>query len=137
MPHQRDSGRDFPGRRWFNLTLRTAHLAGIVLLGSALLGGGDPAAGAGLTFVSGLGMFAGDVWANPGHLREVAGAGVLLKLALVAVDGARPGTGLAAVLGNPRALGRTVARARGDAPLAAVLAPAIRPPAPDDAAADG
>jgi hypothetical protein len=84
MPHQRDSSRDFPGRRWFNLTLRTVHLAGIVLLGSALLGGGDPATGAGLTFVSGLAMFAGDAWANPGHLREAAGAGVLLKLVLVA-----------------------------------------------------
>jgi hypothetical protein len=94
MPHQRDRGRDFPGRRWFNLTLRTAHLAGIVLLGSALLGGGDPAAGAGLAFVSGLAMFAGDVWANPGHLREVAGAGVLLKLALVAVMALAPALAL-------------------------------------------
>ena len=30
-------------------------------------------------------MFAGDAWANPAHLREVAGCGVLVKLGLVAL----------------------------------------------------
>lgn len=85
MPRQRDNVRDFPGRRWFNLSLRTAHLGGIVLLGAALLGAGDLAIGAWLTLLSGLGMFAGDAWANPAHVREVAGFGVLVKLCLVAV----------------------------------------------------
>ena len=85
MPRSRDNLRDFPGRRWLNLSLRTAHIAGIVLLGAALLGAGELPPGAWLTFISGLGMFAGDAWANPAHVREVAGFGVLVKLALVAV----------------------------------------------------
>ena len=85
MPRQRDNVRDFPGRRQLNLSLRTAHLAGIVLLGAALLGAGGITAGAWLTLLSGVGMFAGDAWANPAHVREVAGLGVLVKLALVAV----------------------------------------------------
>ena len=85
MPRPRDNVRDFPGRRWLNLGLRAIHLAGIVLLGAALLGCGGIATGAWLTLFSGLGMFAGDAWANPAHVRELAGFGVLVKLALVAV----------------------------------------------------
>ena len=85
MPRQRDHVRDFPGRRGLNLSLRAAHLTGIVLLGAALIGGGEIAIGAWLTLLSGLGMFAGDAWSNPGHVRELAGCGVLLKLALVAL----------------------------------------------------
>ena len=90
MLKQRDNVRDFPGRRWLNLSLRTLHLSGIVLLGAGLLGAGNVAAGAWLTLISGLAMFAGDGWANPAHLREVAGFGVLAKLALVAVMAAYP-----------------------------------------------
>ncbi len=85
MPRSRDNVRDFPGRRWLNLSLRTVHLAAIVLLGAALLGGGDISTGAWLTLLSGLGMFAGDAWSNPGHVREIAGCGVVLKLLLVAL----------------------------------------------------
>ena len=54
MPRSRDNVRDFPGRRWLNLSLRAAHLAGVVLLGAALLGGGGVATGAWLTLLSGL-----------------------------------------------------------------------------------
>ena len=90
MLKQRDNVRDFPGRRWLNLSLRTLHLSGIVLLGAGLLGAGNVTAGAWLTLISGLAMFAGDAWANPAHLREVAGFGVLAKLALVAVMAAYP-----------------------------------------------
>ncbi|HYO27178.1 MAG TPA: hypothetical protein VER68_02810 [Azonexus sp.] len=85
MTRPRDNVRDFPGRRQINLSLRTAHLAGIVLLGAALLGAGEITTGAWLTLLSGIGMFAGDAWANPAHVREVAGFGVLVKLVLVAV----------------------------------------------------
>lgn len=94
MLKHRDDVRDFPGRRWLNLGLRTVHLAGIVLLGAALLGAGELAFGAWLTLLSGLGMFAGDAWANPGHVREIAGCGVLLKLALIALMVAAPATAL-------------------------------------------
>lgn len=85
MARQRDKVRDFPGKRWLNLGLRTLHIAGIVLLGSALLGGTEASHGAWITFVSGLGMLASDTWANPQQLREIAGCGILIKLALVAV----------------------------------------------------
>ena len=95
MPRPRDNVRDFPGRRWLNLSLRTIHLGGIVLLGAALLGAGEIAPGAWLTLLSGLGMFAGDAWANPAHLREVAGVGVLLKLLMVAAMAVQPGWALA------------------------------------------
>lgn len=94
MLMHRDHVRDFPARRWLNLSLRTVHLAGIVLLGAALLGAGGIACGAWLTLLSGLGMFAGDAWANPAHLREIAGCGVLLKLALVALMVVAPATAL-------------------------------------------
>ena len=94
MLKQRDNVRDFPGRRWLNLSLRTAHLSGIVLLGAGLLGAGNVTAGAWLTLISGLAMFAGDAWANPAHLREVAGFGVLAKLALVSLMVAHPASAL-------------------------------------------
>jgi hypothetical protein len=75
--------RDFPGKRWLNVGLRTAHLAGVVLLGAAVLGGGDPTLSAVLTFVSGALMFAVDSWANPTQLRELAGLGIIAKLVLI------------------------------------------------------
>jgi len=94
MLKHRDEVRDSPGRRWLNLSLRTVHLAGIVLLGSALLGAGEAGTAAWLTLISGLAMFAGDAWANPAHLREVAGFGVLAKLGLVALMVAHPASAL-------------------------------------------
>lgn len=78
-----DGRRDFAGKRWLNLGLRTVHLAGIVLLGAALLGAGNTAVGAAITLVSGLGMLAIDTWAHPAHWRETAGTGVIVKLLLV------------------------------------------------------
>ena len=94
MPRHRDDIRDFPGRRWLNLSLRTIHLVGLVLLGAALLGNGSVSGGAWLVLLSGLAMFAGDLWANPAHAREVAGCGVLLKLALVALMAIKPALAL-------------------------------------------
>lgn len=94
MPRQRDNIRDFPGRRWLNLSLRTIHLVGLVLLGAALLGHGGGSGGAWLILLSGLAMFAGDFWANPAHVREIAGCGVLLKLALVALMALEPALAL-------------------------------------------
>ena len=36
--------RDFPGRRWLSIALRSLHLVGVVLVGAALLSGGEPRA---------------------------------------------------------------------------------------------
>ena len=90
MPPRRDQIRDFPGKRWLNLALRTVHLFGLVLLGAALLGAGSISTGAAVTFASGVAMFAIDTWANPAHLRETAGFGILLKLALVGLMALQP-----------------------------------------------
>lgn len=83
MPRPREHIRDFPGKRWLNVALRTVHILGIVLFGAALLGAGSIPLGAGVTLVSGLAMFAVDTWANPAQLREIAGFGLLVKLALI------------------------------------------------------
>lgn len=85
MPRPRENVRDFPGKRWLNVALRTLHLIGLVLLGAGLLDNGEIGTGALITFVSGFGMFAIDTWANPAQLREIAGFGVLVKLLLVAL----------------------------------------------------
>ena len=95
MSRQHQQIRDFPGKRWINLAARTAHLAGVVLFGAALLGAGNIQTGAGILFVSGLLMFAIDLWATPALIREVAGFGIIVKLALVGLAGTRPETALA------------------------------------------
>ncbi len=95
MAHQRKSVRDFPGKRWANLALRGIHLLGVVLFGAALLYNGDPQAGAQILLVSGLLMFAIDLWASPSLIREVAGVGILVKLALILLANLLPELALA------------------------------------------
>lgn len=72
-------------RRWLNVILRGLHLVSVIVLGASLLGapvsGGSAALGVALT---GFAMLALDIWKKPGHLREVAGIAVLMKLLLVA-----------------------------------------------------
>lgn len=73
-----------PWRRWINVLLRCFHLVAVILLGAALLGApiADGSAAAAVA-ASGLAMLALDTWSYPGHLREIAGATVLVKLLLV------------------------------------------------------
>ena len=79
--------RDFPGRRWLTVVLRSVHLVAVIWLGACLMaepvGASVRAAHAWVT-VSGVAMFAVDLWCHPGHLRERAGVAVLVKLALIA-----------------------------------------------------
>ena len=95
MAHQRKTVRDFPGKRWANLALRGIHLIGVVLFGAALLNHGNPLAGAQILLLSGLLMFAIDLWATPPLIREVAGLGVIVKLALLLLANLRPDLALA------------------------------------------
>ncbi len=95
MPRMRNGIRDFPGKRWLNVGLRTAHLSAVVLFGATLLGAGDIAGSALLVLVSGLAMFVIDLWANPAHLRELAGFGVVVKLGLLALAAIHPEMALA------------------------------------------
>jgi ABC-type dipeptide/oligopeptide/nickel transport system permease subunit len=74
--------------RWQRLIvgLRAAHLVGLVGLGASLLAGVPLAAEMPFvltTLVSGLIMVVIDVWTIPGHLREVAGGAILVKLGLL------------------------------------------------------
>ena len=75
--------RDFPGRRWLSITLRSLHLVGVVLLGAALLGHGEQQTGGVLMFASGLAIYGIDLWCNPKHFGELAGVFILGKLLLV------------------------------------------------------
>lgn len=78
--------RDFPGRRWLTIALRSVHLAGVVLVGAALLGSGiDRQAAAMLMLVTGLALYAIELWSNPAHFGELAGVFIPAKLLLVLV----------------------------------------------------
>lgn len=78
--------RDFRGRRWAMVTLRSLHLVGVVLVGSALLTGQDEyrRAAALLMLATGLGMYGLEVWSKPRHAVELAGLFIPLKLVGVA-----------------------------------------------------
>jgi hypothetical protein len=90
--------RDLPGRRWLTVVLRTAHLIAVIWLGACLMA--EPMA-ASLRLAhtavtcSGVAMFAVDLWCHPGHLRERAGAAMIVKLALIAAMAAAPSLALA------------------------------------------
>jgi hypothetical protein len=61
-------------------------VAGVVLAAVGIFGGGThAAAGTALMLLSGFALFAVDLWHRPGLWREVAGAFVLAKLALIGV----------------------------------------------------
>jgi hypothetical protein len=77
--------RDSESERWFSVLLRSLHLAGVVWLGAAVLGAPAGHRGAALlVLASGALMLGMDLRAGRMALREVAGAAVLVKLALVA-----------------------------------------------------
>ncbi len=71
-------------RRWALNLLRAAHVAGLIGTGSALFGGTPPPVFPLLLLGSGLAMAGLDLWRNPAYLRQMAGAWIVIKLALVA-----------------------------------------------------
>jgi hypothetical protein len=90
--------REFRGRRWLTVVLRSAHLVVVIWLGACLMAPSLAAAGPvahAWVFASGVAMFAVDVWHHPGHLRERAGASMLVKLALIAAMAIAPDHALA------------------------------------------
>ena len=70
--------------RWLSVALRTAHLAGVVWVGAAVVAGQsvDPRATA-LMLASGVALLLAELRAGRMALLELAGAVVLLKLALM------------------------------------------------------
>jgi hypothetical protein len=84
------TGRPAEWRRWLGIALRSAHIAGVVLLGAAVLGAPVATAGVWATLASGIGLLASELADRRLVLAELAGVVVLLKLALVAAMAAWP-----------------------------------------------
>jgi len=91
MPMPKPTSSTTPPRRgseterWLALLLRTAHLAGVVGLGAALMGASVPRSASGIVVVaSGALLFVQDLRAGRMAARELAGAVVLAKLLAVA-----------------------------------------------------
>jgi hypothetical protein len=77
--------RDSEAERWLAVLLRSLHLASVVALGAQVMGAAiNPHAAPALVMGTGLVMLVMDLRARRISLRELAGAAVLVKLALVA-----------------------------------------------------
>lgn len=73
--------RPFRFGRWLSITLRSLHLAGVVLAGVAILGdGAHSVAGVVLMLLSGFALYAVELWHHPDLWREVAGVFIAFKL---------------------------------------------------------
>jgi hypothetical protein len=78
------SKRDFPGRRWLNISLRSLHLAGVVLAGAGIFGNGaHSVAGLVLMLLTGFGLYGLELWHHLGFWREIAGLLTPVKLLLL------------------------------------------------------
>ena len=89
------TGKPPEWRRWLGIVLRSAHLAGVVWLGAALLGAPVGPGGAWLTLASGVGLFASELVDRRVAVAELAGAVVLGKLLAVAAMLVWPAAALA------------------------------------------
>lgn len=89
------SGKPSAWRRWLGIVLRSAHLAGVVWLGAALLGAAVGPGGAWLTLASGVGLFASELVDRRVAVGELAGTVVIGKLLGVAAMLAWPAAALA------------------------------------------
>lgn len=85
--------RDFRGRRWLSVVLRGVHLVTVIWLGAALMGvAGLSGHKLGMAvFATGAVLYGLDLWHKPEHLKELAGASMILKLLLVATMVVLPG----------------------------------------------
>ena len=82
------TSREFPGRRWVNISLRTLHLIGIAGIGGAFLYQADKALWLPyllLTLVSGLLLVGLEVWSNGIWLMQLRGLATLLKLLILSL----------------------------------------------------
>lgn len=77
--------------RWLGIALRAIHLVCVILLGAGLLGDRPGDAAVAPVLLSGAALFALDLWIYPGHLLEVSGVAVLVKLVLIALMKLAPG----------------------------------------------
>jgi hypothetical protein len=94
MKAETPSGKRPDWRRWLGILLRTAHIAGVVMMGAGVMGAGAPGTQLGpvVVLATGLALLAAELADGRVRLGEVAGGVVLLKLGIVgwmALDAAR------------------------------------------------
>ena len=82
-------GQSVPGepdllwRRWLSITLRSFHLAAVVLAGVAIFGSAAPSfAGFVLMLLTGFALTGIELWHHPTLWRDVAGVFIVVKLPL-------------------------------------------------------
>ncbi len=97
--------RTFPGKRWINISLRTAHLLGVAGLGAGLVAGTASELwmwALYLTVTSGALMLSIEAWSSAVYLIQLRGlamvAKVLLLLASTLVPGSQAATIVAAIV---------------------------------------
>lgn len=99
FPHQ---SRDFHGKRWVNISLRTLHLIGIAGMGGHFLLGGTTAGWEPyfqLTLASGIALSLLALWSNGIWLLQLRGQAILLKILLLCLLPLLPNLQAALVLG--------------------------------------
>ncbi len=85
--------RDFPGKRWIKIGLRTLHLMGIAGIGGAYFYTVEASQWLPflwLTMASGLLMLAVEVWSHGIWLLQIRGLAILFKIALLSVSATLP-----------------------------------------------
>ena len=78
--------RQFPGQRWVNITLRSAHLVGIAGIGGGFLFALDPAAWNlywRITLATGIALSLVYLWSTAAWLFEIKGLAIVVKTALL------------------------------------------------------
>jgi hypothetical protein len=78
--------RDVRPGRWFSVVLRGLHLVAVIRFCAAILtmpAAAIAPAGGLAVLLTGLALWALDLWQHPAHLRQMVGLSMLLKLLLV------------------------------------------------------
>ena len=82
--HYPNATRDFPGRRWLSVFLRSAHMVAVIAFAAVLLTTSPlPEYSGSAVLITGILIWLLDIWSKPGHLVEGAGLSMLLKLILI------------------------------------------------------
>ncbi len=71
-----------PALRWLSVALRSLHLVAVICLGAEVLGAPLPSQSTNV-LLSGIAMFALDLWNKPRLLLEWSGLALLLKLCMI------------------------------------------------------
>lgn len=80
------SKRNFPGRRWLSIALRSLHLVGVVLVGAGIFGdAARSTAGIALMLLSGVALYGIELWHHAGLWRELAGLLTPVKMIILLV----------------------------------------------------